>query len=176
MPSSGRVIPPPTDLTLPRAGVPTLRAALSAALKRLAQDLGRLPLASLSPDARATLTHVLRATKAELAREPGRVFGVLRRPNVGAALRVLRERADDAIARQLAATLAVELAAAQTRGEVVRRLLRDAGLLRHALRAASAEEDVRGMLEDVPRDAYGVLRRGQPRHRAAPQPLPNNQC
>jgi len=112
VPSSGRVIPPPPDLTLPRAGVPTLRAALSAALKRLAQDLGRLPLASLSPDARATLTHVLRATKAELAREPGRVFGVLRRPNVGAALRVLRERADDAIARQLAATLAVELAAA----------------------------------------------------------------
>jgi len=112
VPSSRGVIATLDDLCVPRPGVPTLKGILSAALQRLVRDLGRLPLAALSPGARAALTEVLRATKAELAREPGRVFGVLRRPNVGAALRVLREGPDDALARQLAATLAVELAAA----------------------------------------------------------------
>ena len=95
---------PPDDLTLPREGTATMRAVLSAALRRLGRELLALRDPALRP--------VQEATRAELRREPGRVMAALRRPNVGAAVRVLRERPDPALARQLAATLAVELAAA----------------------------------------------------------------
>ncbi|HJL16350.1 MAG TPA: HEXXH motif-containing putative peptide modification protein [Sandaracinaceae bacterium LLY-WYZ-13_1] len=110
------MIEPPTDLTVPRGSSDTVRRILSAALRRLLGDLGSLPLARASrPVARATHA-VLRATRAELSREPGRVFGALRRPNVGTAVRVLRDLDDpariDAVAAQLACTLAVELAVA----------------------------------------------------------------
>ena len=110
---------PPRDLTLPVGSTATVRAVLSASLKQLLGDLGRLPLTRASAAVASSLAAVLRATRGELAREPGRVFGALRRPNVSTAARVLRDldpnaqRARvDALASQLAATLAVELATA----------------------------------------------------------------
>lgn len=110
------MLPPPHDLTLPEGSTATMERVLSAALSRLLRDLGKLPLRRASPGVARSLAEVLRATRAELSREPGRVFGVLRRPNVGTAVRVLRgledRRSIDAVAAQLACTLAVELAAA----------------------------------------------------------------
>lgn len=105
------------DLTLPTSTA-TVRAVLSAALRRLAQDLARL-----RPRASTDVLHAFELARAafgrELAREPGRAFAILRRPNVGAALRVLRDLPPDvprarvdALTSQLAATLAVELACA----------------------------------------------------------------
>lgn len=110
---------PPRDLTLPEGSIATARAVVSASLKRLLGDLGRLPLARASAPAAASLAEVLRATRGELGGEPGRVFGVLRRPNVGAAARVLRDldagapraRVDE-LCWQLGATLGLELATA----------------------------------------------------------------
>ncbi len=103
------------DLTLAQSIGPA-RQVLSAALRRLAQDLARLrPRAS--SDVARSFEAVRAAFTGELRREPGRVFTILRRPNVGALTRVLRDvPADAARARvdgltaALAATLAVELA------------------------------------------------------------------
>ncbi|MCZ7686078.1 MAG: phytanoyl-CoA dioxygenase family protein [Sandaracinaceae bacterium] len=99
----------PHDLTLPES-TKTVRAVLGGALRRLAQDLARLRLTT-SPPVAHTFEQVRRAFAAELAREPGRAFAILRRPNVGATLRVLRESpSSDELAAALACTLAVELA------------------------------------------------------------------
>lgn len=101
------------DLTLPHSTA-TVRAVLSAALRRLVQDLARLrPRAST--DVAQAFERVRAAFLGELTREPGRAFAILRRPNAGAQLRVLREldapRARiDALTNALSATLAVELA------------------------------------------------------------------
>ena len=100
------------DLTLP-ASTATVRAVLSAALRRLAHDLARLrPRAR--PEIAQAFERVRAAFLGELAREPGRAFAILRRPNAGAQLRVLRELDApsprvDALTASLSATLAVEL-------------------------------------------------------------------
>ncbi len=97
------------DLTLPES-TRTVRAVVGGALRRLAHDLARLRLTT-SPPVAHTFEQVRRAFAAELAREPGRAFAILRRPNVGASLRVLRESpGSDELAAALACTLAVELA------------------------------------------------------------------
>lgn len=102
------------DLTLPES-ITTVRTVLSGALRRLAQDLSRLRLTT-SPDVARTFDIVRRAFAAELASEPGRAFAILRRPNVGAVLRVLRESpGSDALAAALSSTLAVELASGGAR-------------------------------------------------------------
>ncbi|HEY8430482.1 MAG TPA: HEXXH motif-containing putative peptide modification protein [Sandaracinaceae bacterium] len=109
----------PRDLTLPES-TETVRAVMSGALRRLAKDLARLRPRT-APDVARALDAARRAFLAELAREPGRAFAILRRPNVGAALRVLRERPDDGdVAIALACTLAVELAAAGAELEPIR--------------------------------------------------------
>ncbi|MFK7985562.1 MAG: HEXXH motif-containing putative peptide modification protein [Sandaracinaceae bacterium] len=82
-------------------GSTTMRAVLSAALRRAAKDLLRLRDPALRP--------VLACVRAQLKFEPGRVMAILRRPNVGAAVRVLREGPQPRLAGQLAATLALEL-------------------------------------------------------------------
>lgn len=103
------------DLTLPTSTA-TLRAVLSAALRRLARDLGRMrPPAS--PAIAASFEQVRRVFGRELERDAGLAFAILRRPNVGASLRVLRGLGPDApqdrvdgLTAALSATLAVELA------------------------------------------------------------------
>lgn len=103
------------DLTLP-ASTATVRAVLSGALRRLARDLARL-----RPRASAEVLRAFESVRAtfldQLAREPGRAFAILRRPNAGASLRVLRGLGPDAprdrveaLTVALTATLAVELA------------------------------------------------------------------
>jgi HEXXH motif-containing protein len=104
----------PEDLTVPRAGSRTARDVLSAALRRLAGDLGRLRPAFPITPARAHDLGALRTAVADtLRREPGAVFAALRLPTVGAPLRVLRDGGgDDRVLAQLCATLGRELALA----------------------------------------------------------------
>jgi HEXXH motif-containing protein len=105
---------PSHDLTLGETS-DTARRVLSSALRRLAQDLARL-----RPRASVEVLRSFDAVRAvfvrELAREPGRVFTILRRPNVGVFVRVLRELPPDAprarvdaLTASLACTLAIEL-------------------------------------------------------------------
>ncbi len=106
------MLEPLHDLTDPRSAA-TMRRVISAALRRLAQDFVRLRPPS---DVARSFDTVRSAFAAELAREPGRAFAVLRRANVGTMIRVVRELAVDAPRRDalwaaLASTFAVELAA-----------------------------------------------------------------
>ena len=94
----------PRDITVPVGSTQTLRAILSAALRRLLNDLGRV--GRTSPE-------VLRGLRAQLADSPGPAFAALRRPNVGVLVRTLRERGPDAaLAARLGPTLVAELWAA----------------------------------------------------------------
>jgi HEXXH motif-containing protein len=92
---------PFSDVTLPAPSSATARTILSRALDRLRSDLGRIDFA---PEVKATVARLLKA-------KPGAVFAALRQPTVGAFVRVLRSGADPALAADLAATLAFELAA-----------------------------------------------------------------
>lgn len=94
----------PRDITVPVESTDTLRTILSASLRRLLNDLGRV--------GRAT-PEVLRALKTQLASSPGPAFAALRRPNVGVLVRTLRDRGPDArLSARLGPTLAAELWAA----------------------------------------------------------------
>jgi HEXXH motif-containing protein len=89
------------DLTVPESSG-AVRRVLSAALRRLAQELARLKHPELEP-VRALFVR-------ELAAEPGRAFAILRRPNVGALVRTMRDPSRiDELAPALAATLALEM-------------------------------------------------------------------
>lgn len=90
-----------SDVTLPAPSSATARTILSRGLDRLRSDLGAIDFA---PEVRATVARLLKA-------KPGAVFAALRQPTVGAFVRVLRSGPDPALAADLAATLAFELAA-----------------------------------------------------------------
>lgn len=100
----------PDDLTIPRPGSTSARRLLSATLQPLLAELGRLPAAVSEPGLRQGLVELLRAVRATLAVDPGAVWSALRRPTVGVLIRCLRGAPRPELVRELAATLAGELA------------------------------------------------------------------
>ncbi|MBL9099993.1 MAG: hypothetical protein JNL82_03490 [Myxococcales bacterium] len=109
------------DLTLPREGSGTVRDLLSRGLRRLLTDLGRLDVRGASPAARAAYAGLLAAVREAMAAAPGAVWSALRRPTVGALIRVARfPGRTAAVLDELVATLAVELALAGALGSPLR--------------------------------------------------------
>ncbi len=106
----------PRDLTIPESGSATAREVLSRAIRRLLGDLQRLPLQHASPRARLDFSSFARIAGALARSNPGALASLVRRPTVGVLIRCLRGvpgnglRADG-LARELAATACVELAA-----------------------------------------------------------------
>ena len=110
------MLDPPVDLTVAEPGSRTVRTIASAALRRLVRDLLRLDTRGLPDDVSRPLAALRTVVERELREQPGRAFSVLRRPSIGAFVRLLRapDRLGTAmrtsVAQQLVATLAVELA------------------------------------------------------------------
>ncbi len=111
------------DLTIPAPGSNTAREVLSRALARLPADLRALPAdLPATPSAREALRAVqdlvARATAAPRAPLAGALVAALRLPTAGALVRCLRDEARahrrgpraDALATELAATVALEIA------------------------------------------------------------------
>lgn len=103
---------PPKDLTIPEPGSTTARDVLSRAIGRLMAELstlarrpGELPLG------RADAVTFAKLVTETLTEAPGAVASALRQPTVGALLRCLRKDRSPALATELLATLATDLAA-----------------------------------------------------------------
>lgn len=105
-------IEPPDDLTIPRPGSTSARRLLSATLQPLLVELAGLPAQASEPATRQGLIALLQAVRAALAVDPGAVWSALRRPTVGVLIRCARAGAANELLRELAATLACELAIA----------------------------------------------------------------
>ena len=103
---------PPDDLTIPRPGSTSARRLLSATLQPLLVELAGLPAQASDPATRQGLIALLQAVRAALAVDPGAVWSALRRPTVGVLIRCGRAGAANELLRELAATLACELAIA----------------------------------------------------------------
>lgn len=102
----------PDDLTIPRPGSTSARQVLSASLRPLLAELGRLPAQVGEPATRQGLVALLAAVRAILIADPGAVWSALRRPTVGVLIRCLRGAPRSELQAELAATLAAELAVA----------------------------------------------------------------
>lgn len=102
---------PIEDLTIPRPGSTSARRLLSATLRPLLGELGSLAAQS-DPVLRQGLLGLLGAVRAALVVDPGAVWSALRRPTVGVLIRCLRADSRPELLRELAATLASELAVA----------------------------------------------------------------
>lgn len=102
----------PDDLTIPRPGSTSARRLLSATLQPLLAELAGLPARASEPATRQGLLALLQAVRAALAVDPGAVWSALRRPTVGVLIRCARGDASTGLLRELAATLACELAVA----------------------------------------------------------------
>ncbi len=115
----------PRDITVPRAGSATLRQVLSAALRDMLQAYVRLPLAGLGPEVVADYRGLVRTLGGLAKTQPGALASLVRRPNLGTLVQVLREpsRPDvdrPACMRQLVAASYGELAAMGCLPESVR--------------------------------------------------------
>ncbi len=107
---------PPADLTVPTPGSTTAQQVLSAALRRLLADLAAVLSPARTPVGEDALQReVMAAVRGAMAAEPGAMFSVLRRADVGAWVRCLRPGgggvADRAAGvRALGGTLALAMA------------------------------------------------------------------
>lgn len=112
----------PRDLTIPEPGSTTARGVLSRAMGRLLHELQASP--RLAPaGARREAAALAQLVRAALAKTPGAVVSVLRRPTVGGLLRSLRSDAlgdREGVFVALLAQLAFELAVAGALPEPVR--------------------------------------------------------
>lgn len=93
-----QALAPPRDLTIPEAGSRTAREVLGLALRRALGELRALPRTLWVPASqRVEVAAWAEALEGTLARDPGLVASVLRRPTVGTLLRCLRkDRGPDA--------------------------------------------------------------------------------
>ncbi len=109
------ILAPPRDLTIPEPSSHTARDVLSQALRRLLRDLRALSALAVRDPVRRDLEQLLKAL-AQLQKErPGALASALRRPDVGAPLRCLRNPSSspmelDDVAASFVATCALELA------------------------------------------------------------------
>ena len=115
----------PHDITVPRPGSATLRTVLSAALRDMLQAYVRLPVAGLASEVVADYRGLVRTLGGLAKAQPGALASLVRRPNVGTLVQVLREpsRVDvdrDLCMRQLVAASYGELAAMGCVVETVR--------------------------------------------------------
>lgn len=110
----------PDDLTIPRPGSTSARRLLSASLQPLLAELAGLPARASEPATRQGLIALLQAVRGALAVDPGAVWSALRRPTVGVLIRCARGDAGTGLLRELAATLACELAVAGALREPLR--------------------------------------------------------
>jgi HEXXH motif-containing protein len=109
------ILAAPRDLTIPEPSSHTARDVLSQALRRLLRDLRGLSALAVRDPVRRDLEQLLKALAQIQKERPGALASALRRPDVGAPLRCLRNPSsspmelDDVVATFVAAC-ALELA------------------------------------------------------------------